>query len=529
MHDPPQARGPKKTPPAGLLALSFILLAVAGALAIRMPALDLRPMHGDEANQAVKAGALLDDGFYQYDPLDHHGPSLYYLSLISARLAGQTRFRDTSEVTYRMVSVVFGVALVLLLLLLRDGMGERATCIAALLLALSPAMVFYSRYFIQEMLLVCFTLGAIVAGWRYTRRPSLAWALATGACLGLMHATKETCVIAYVSMAGAILLTLILSHGRREMIAHLRRAVKPAHAIPAFILAAVISIVLFSSFFTHPRGPLDSLLTYANYLQRADGAGLHDKPWYYYLQTLLLVHRRPGPWWTEGFVMALALVGAVAAWRGRTRDEGHAPFVRFIAFYTLIMTALYSAIPYKTPWTLLSLYLGMILLAGVGASALLSRVRAAWGRVVLSILLAAGTAHLGYQAYAANYVYPADPRNPYVYAHTSTAFLRLAERIEDIAEIHPEGHGMLIKVIQPDRDYWPLPWYLRQFENVGYWHEPPDNLDASIIIASPALGSLLEEKLQGEYQTEMHGLRPSVLRAVYIRKDLWEAFIKTRM
>ena len=46
-------------------------------------------MHHDEANQAVKFGALLETGAYQYDRNDHHGPTLYYLTLPSAWLRGQ--------------------------------------------------------------------------------------------------------------------------------------------------------------------------------------------------------------------------------------------------------------------------------------------------------------------------------------------------------------------------------------------------------------------------------------------------------
>ena len=49
-------------------------------LAVRLPH-SPRPMHGDEANQAVRTGMLLETGRYDYDPQDHHGPSLYWLTL----------------------------------------------------------------------------------------------------------------------------------------------------------------------------------------------------------------------------------------------------------------------------------------------------------------------------------------------------------------------------------------------------------------------------------------------------------------
>ena len=40
------------------------LVIVLAALTLRVPRLDQRPMHGDEANQAVRTGILLDSGVY---------------------------------------------------------------------------------------------------------------------------------------------------------------------------------------------------------------------------------------------------------------------------------------------------------------------------------------------------------------------------------------------------------------------------------------------------------------------------------
>ena len=58
--------------------LALITLA---AWWLRTHDLARRPMHADEANQAVKTGELLAIGHYAFDPRDHHGPTLYYLAL----------------------------------------------------------------------------------------------------------------------------------------------------------------------------------------------------------------------------------------------------------------------------------------------------------------------------------------------------------------------------------------------------------------------------------------------------------------
>ena len=76
---------------------------------------------------------------------------------------------------------------------------------------LSPAMVYYSRYYVQEMLLVFFTFSTIACAWRYAVKPRALWAVLTGLSVGLMHATKETCVIHLAAMfLAAVIVGLLI-------------------------------------------------------------------------------------------------------------------------------------------------------------------------------------------------------------------------------------------------------------------------------------------------------------------------------
>ena len=61
---------------------------------------------------------------------------------------------------------------------------------------------------IQEILLVCFAFGVVISAFRYTKNKNRRWAVTAGIFLGLMHATKETCIIAFASMAVARALTV---------------------------------------------------------------------------------------------------------------------------------------------------------------------------------------------------------------------------------------------------------------------------------------------------------------------------------
>ncbi|NIA14671.1 MAG: TIGR03663 family protein [Nitrospiraceae bacterium] len=515
-----------------IICATLIVVAAVGAFAFRVPNLDKRPMHTDEAVHTVKAGELIEEGRYIYDPQEYHGPTIYYFAMPFVWLSGAKSLAETNEFTFRIVPVIFGTALVLLLLLVGDGLGRWATVIAAVLTAVSPAMVFYSRYYIQEMLLVFFTFAMMAALWRHSQSRRFAWLLLAGACAGMMHATKETCILTFAALGAAIVAAFLWARWRDGFTLGFQKVFRRQHLVMAAVMAFFISAPLLSGFFRNPRAQLDAWLTYTSYLHRAGGAGIHDHPWYYYLQMLLYTKNAPGPWWSEGLIVALAAVGAVAALL--PRPVGDAPpgrarpiaFVRVVAFYTIFLTVIYSAIPYKTPWCMLSFLHGMILLAGFGAAAIIRRTPTIPAKAILVILLSLGAYQLGQQAHRANTRYAADTRNPYVYGHTATDILRVAKRIEEIARVAPEGRDMLIKVITPD--CWPLPWYLRGFGRVGYWAEPPDDMDAAIVITSEELDEQVDAGLKQEYQKSYYGLRPEVLIAVHVRQDLWDAFIEER-
>src|SRR5947207_10053647 len=101
-----------------------VLLAAVVALALRCPRLNERPMHNDEAVNAIKFGQLWEHGSYKYDPDEHHGPTLYYATLAYARLKHPKDLEHVTEADLRLVTVVFGIGLILLLPLVRDGLGR---------------------------------------------------------------------------------------------------------------------------------------------------------------------------------------------------------------------------------------------------------------------------------------------------------------------------------------------------------------------------------------------------------------------
>jgi uncharacterized protein (TIGR03663 family) len=511
----------------------IFLAPVLLAAALRFPALAARPMHADEAVHADKFGTLLEGGGYAYDPAEFHGPTLYYLTLPSAWLRGERRYADIDEVTLRAVPAVLGVILVAATLGARAWLGTAGALVAALLAAISPAMVYYSRYYIHETPLVLFTFGAMLAGSWYLRRPGALPALVAGAFLGLMYATKETAPIAICSMLVALGLTLVVDHWRGKGPPSIWEVVRGRDVVIAFLAGLVVAGLLFSSFFGNPAGVVDAVRALGLYVHRANAASWHFHPWHYYLGLLVHFPARGTPFWTEGLILLLAVAGAAAGWSRSAIPRADSRVLRFLAFYTLVMVVVYSAIPYKTPWCMLGFLHGMILLAGAGAVFLVRAFRNRVARGVLIALLSAAAAQLGGQASAASFRFAADPRNPYVYAHTATDVFTIAGRLRDLARAYPGRGAMPVQVISRT-NLWPLPWYLRGFSRVSWWNGVPSQTEiAPVVLLTPDMEPALVRKLyelRPPGQRELYvplferplELRPQVEIRGYVALSLWE-------
>jgi uncharacterized protein (TIGR03663 family) len=505
---------------------ALVAIAFCAGLALRLVRLDVRPMHHDEANQAVKFGALLERGEYRYDFRDHHGPTLYYLSLPAAWLRGQHTLASLDECTLRGVTAVAGAATIALLPLLSGGIGRPAVAAGAWLIALSPAMVFYSRMFIQESLFTCFTIAFAIAIGRVAVGGGLGWAATAGVAAGLALSTKETSVIV---LPAALLSCAVAAWSTGTIEPRVQSASRRWMTIlgVAAGVAAAVAALFYSSFLAEPGGVFEPFRGAATYFQRGTSPSSHAHPWHYYLR-LLAFSSSGGLKWSEALVLALGAIGAVSAWTRRDPARVERTFwARYLACYAVSVTVVFSAIPYKTPWNLLPFHAGIILLAGVGFARLIDAGRSRLWRGALTAGLVIGCVQLGWQAWRASITYAADPRNPYVYAQTVPDAVRMAKRIRDVAAVHPDGADMQVSVIASPYEQWPLPWYLRTMPNVGYWQAPGDPLalKASVVVTSLDHTAVLDATLGDRYVSEFYGLRPDVLLALYIERGLWDRYL----
>ncbi|MEY4918402.1 MAG: hypothetical protein RL616_2315, partial [Verrucomicrobiota bacterium] len=173
----------------------------------------------------------------------------------------------------------------------------------------------------------------------------------------------------------------------------------------------------------------------------------------------------------------------------------------------LVVTVIYSAIPYKTPWLALNLWLPFTLLCGVGVSVIVGAFDSKagrWGSIIAGIFL---LTTFGAQTQELVFQKPADEKNPLAYAHTTEDIFGLPVLVEKICRERNLSQPR-IAVVMPDA--WPLPWYLRKFSKVGYW-QTGQKLDAAdFYITTTDTPTNLTARLN-DFRPEFFGVRPNVL------------------
>ena len=142
---------------ADLMWIVSCVLITTAAVVLRFLMLPLKPLHHDEGVNGWFLTNLFRDGEYKYDPANYHGPTLYYISLGFSKLFGLNIYSIRASVA------IWGVLIVVLTFFLRRYIGKIGSRCAALFLALSPGMVYISRYFIHEMFFVFLSLAIVVA------------------------------------------------------------------------------------------------------------------------------------------------------------------------------------------------------------------------------------------------------------------------------------------------------------------------------------------------------------------------------
>jgi uncharacterized protein (TIGR03663 family) len=530
-----------------LLSLSSFALIIFIAALLRFYHLDLKPFHHDEGVNGFFFLDLIRHGKYRYNPDNYHGPTLYFFTLLAGWIFGLTDF------ALRFWSALWGLLTVIILWPLRRWMGFVGVSMAALLSALSPGLVFNSRYFIHESLFGFSSIGLVVGAWRYAESRKFKWMTLLAVSAALLTATKETafitiivlplsllCAVAWEKLRG-LLIGNDTSENTNAEITSAADAKEDAkedekgaaelksvwrsldHYAAALIIFLFINIVFYSSFFTHMHGVQDAVDSVVKWTGRGTSGNEHYHKFHYYIGILLKL---------ELPLTVSACVGAVMTlWRGSR-------FGLFVFAWAVGMTLGYSIIPYKTPWLMVSMLIPLAVLGGYGAKLIYEMLsspslRVAWLAMVL--LCISPCAYLTWQQ---NFIHQADNENRlgylrsfgermklgpwtdtqygYVYAQTEEDFLRLERDIRAAADRLPTGRHTIIHIASPD--HWPMPWYLRDYDQALFTGQIPTQKDVPIILANMAQQSAVEALTGADYDRKIYKLRPGVDLLLYVKK-----------
>ena len=439
----------------------FILIFII-ALFVRFWHLDLKLLHHDEAIHAWFSYELLTRGVWVYDP-SYHGPFLYYVT------AGMFSLFGDSDLIARLLPALFGTLLIpLVYCIYRLGyINKNQTLLAALLLALSPEMVYFSRFLRHDIFMVFFTFLLLVAILYYfeygqTRHAIIA-AIATG---GALCCKEEMPVILLIF---ALFFIYAVYRGKFT----LPHDWKYDLILGSFIVLTIMS-VLYSAFGAH----IDTLV--------GQNFALNTTGWYKAIEHWIAMHnqqRLGGPLYFyipfyvlyEVPIFILAIIGtlqllgkefnpslfirrlknriqyfrsgvptdelaAISLQQLKNQDTVHSKsdvFFGFCVYWMILVMIFYAFVGEKVPWLIIPQLLPMCFVAVYKLN---------WQKMVFAIV---GCLFLAVMTWHVAFI-PADINEPIVQVQNSED-LREVMRLIDASD----------HVVVASKNYWPLPWYYR--------------------------------------------------------------------
>lgn len=529
------------------VALYLIIALIAAGL--RLYGLGSRPMQAHEAAQALAAWRFVQGqagGLSQGSTLGQSSPLLFTTNLVLFALFG------ASDFLARLVPALSGALLVILPYFLRQRLGRMGALAASFLLALSPSVLFFSRYLGGDIIVATCALAITCGlfGYLDQRRPGYLYLVAAALGFALSAgAGAFTFIFAVVNFALVLSLVNRFSgpSGYWEAISDAWRAARGQKGLlrDCATLLLLIFVLVCTGLLLHLSGLQDGIDLFPAWLSafksRVAGPSTMLRtghPWYYHLQLLLLY---------ESLILVFGLAALVYFLRRRDL------FSSFLAYWSAVALFIYAVAGGRGPGDVLLIVLPLALLAGALIGRLLNELAAkvSWVREGLSAVLACPiVVHLTLQlggyvssgrrdhllvALAAsfiliglfvlywvsfgpgpalgagglllllsltfltvgtscnlNYQRGSDPREIIVASPTSRGLFDLLETIEMVSS--REGDPRTIAVTVHQGAGPALAWYLRDFSNVKFVARLSPSIDTPVVIApaeeqEPGLGA----------------------------------------
>jgi len=486
---------------AVILALAFFFLFFF---------LDWKPAQHDEGVNGWFIEEILQQGYYAYDPANYHGPLFHYLMFFFKFLMGSNLW------ALRMPAVLFAMASFGVMLLFRPYLGKWTAYAGTLFAAVSPGMIFYSRYGIHESSLLFFSLLALLGFFRFMHlrdRRSL-WLLGLG--MTGMIVTKETFLIATGCFALAwTALRFYEKHSPSAEVPELpARDYTARDVLKVCSVCALIYVTLYSGFFLNWKGVAGIFSCFAEWFKTgvsdfSEQKG-HWKPFIYWAQ-LFLRYEWPA---CLGLLFCFPLLAPVPRWH------------RLMMFYAVANFLAYSLISYKTPWCILQILWPFFFVAAAGLREFIRKGPAHRG---IGIVFLTGLPLLSAaKCISLNFIHYADDREWYPHVQTFEELKAIDERLKRLAARDPNYKHMPIHVVM--KSYWPISWLLADFtQDFYYIKNLPLKADGALIFCDVERQKRLEMRLKKSYYVGSFRLNPAQKETIlYYDRDIFKEFFDER-
>jgi len=501
--EPPSLRRPPRWWAWSLLGIVLV------ATLLRTVGLGDRPMHHDESLDAWFSWRIGNGEPYQYDPI-YHGPLRFYLTAFLFDLFG------TTEVVARATAAAAGVAVVALIGTTRRWLGDLGSLAAAALVAISPSMVYFSRFGREDSLFALLELGLLLTAMAWLSRPARWQPVAAGFLLACAFATKETTfIVGAVVLAYLALVTAAQWWRRRDrpaappptLVVSIRTPGWKAWAIGLVVFGVVFS-ALFSVWFRHPAGIVDGAVDGIDYWLSQQPVNRGGMPWPFYLVLL------------AGYEWPIVVLGAVGGYVVIRRRD---PALGLVLWFAAANLAVYSWASERFPWLLVHPLLPLCLLAGLGAQQLAGRLGApssaeeddgelienrdadadaegavrevmplAVGALLVAVILGVNTARVAF-------LEPSEPRQLLSAVQSTDELLAVRDRVDAILAAAPAGQPPRIVVDTSESAAWPWAWYFRDdpvaFADLS--KDPAAAAHADVVLAMAANVPALQSPAEG--------------------------------
>ena len=440
----------------------LFLLIVILTIFVRFWQLDLKLLHHDEAIHSWFSYELLTKGTWIYDP-SYHGPFLYFVT------AGMFSLFGDSDLVARLLPSLFGTLLIpLVYCIYRIGyIDKKQTLFAALFLAISPNMVYFSRFLRHDIFMLFFTFLLLVAILYYFEYGHTRFAIIGAIAMGGALCCKEEMPVIILIFASFFIYEVW--RGKFTL---------PPGWNYDLIVGAFLVLVIMSTMYSAFGAHIDTLVG-QNFALNTTGwyqavehwTAMHNQqrlggPWYFYIP-LYLLYELPifilaiigtFQFLGKGFTPSLLIMrlkncikyrskrlptaelAAISLLQLKNQKPVYSKsdeFFRFCIYWMILVMAFYAIVGEKVPWLIIPQLLPMCFVAVYKLN---------WQKMVFAI---AGCIFLVVITWHITFI-PVDINEPIVQVQNSED-LRDVMRLIDASD----------NVVVASKNYWPLPWYYR--------------------------------------------------------------------